>query len=30
VRSSLRHPSVRGWYPTVLDHHPYQYVRLQE
>jgi len=30
VRSSLRHPSVRGWYPTVLDHHPYQYIRLEE
>lgn len=30
VRSSLRHPSVRGWYPTVLDHHPYKHVYLQE
>ena len=30
VSSSLRHPSVRGWHPTVLDHHPYKYVRLQE
>jgi oligopeptide transport system substrate-binding protein len=22
-------PSVRNWYPTVLDHHPYKYVYLQ-
>ncbi|MDD2765490.1 MAG: peptide ABC transporter substrate-binding protein [Opitutaceae bacterium] len=26
----LLRPSVQGWYPTVLDHHPYKYVWLQE
>jgi len=25
---TLRHPSVRGWSPTLLDHHPYKYVYL--
>jgi oligopeptide transport system substrate-binding protein len=20
---------VKGWYPTILDHHPYEYVRLE-
>jgi len=20
---------VEGWYPTLLDHHPYKYVRLK-
>ncbi len=25
----LMHPSVKGWYPTILDHHPYKYVRLE-
>ncbi len=24
----LIHPSVQGWYPTLLDHHPYKHVRL--
>jgi oligopeptide transport system substrate-binding protein len=24
----LIQPSVRGWYPTLLDHHPYKYVWL--
>lgn len=23
------HPSVRGWYPTLLDHHPYKHVWLE-
>jgi oligopeptide transport system substrate-binding protein len=26
---SLVLPSVQGWSPTILDHHPYQYVYLQ-
>jgi len=30
VHLTLRHPSVRGWYPTLLDHHPYKYVYLSE
>jgi len=25
----LLSPSVEGWYPTLLDHHPYKYVRLK-
>ena len=25
----LKQPSVQGWYPTLLDHHPYKYVRLE-
>ena len=25
----LKHPSVQGWYPTLLDHHPYKHVSLQ-
>jgi len=25
----LLRPSVQGWYPTLLDHHPYKYVYLQ-
>ncbi|MFI5355960.1 MAG: peptide ABC transporter substrate-binding protein [Opitutales bacterium] len=25
----LIQPSVHGWYPTVLDHHPYKYVWLE-
>ena len=29
VHVSLRHPSVQGWYPTLLDHHPYKYVYLE-
>jgi oligopeptide transport system substrate-binding protein len=29
VQVSLRHPSVQGWYPTLLDHHPYKYVYLE-
>jgi oligopeptide transport system substrate-binding protein len=26
----LLQPSVRGWQPTLLDHHPYKYVWLEE
>jgi oligopeptide transport system substrate-binding protein len=29
VRSLLIRPSVRGWHPTLLDHHPYKYVWLE-
>jgi oligopeptide transport system substrate-binding protein len=25
----LVQPSVKGWYPTILDHHPYKYVHLK-
>ncbi len=25
----LKNPSVQGWYPTLLDHHPYKHVSLQ-
>ena len=28
VRSLLIQPSVRGWHPNILDHHPYKYVYL--
>ena len=24
----LARPEVKGWYPTILDHHPYKHVRL--
>ena len=30
VRSSLRQSSVKGWWPNVLDHHPYKHVYLEE
>jgi len=23
-------PRVKGWHPTILDHHPYKYVYLEE
>jgi oligopeptide transport system substrate-binding protein len=26
----LIRPEVKGWYPTILDHHPYKYVRLDK
>lgn len=26
----LLHPAVRGWHPTLLDHHPYKHVWLEE
>ena len=25
----LIRPEVKSWYPTILDHHPYKYVRLE-
>jgi oligopeptide transport system substrate-binding protein len=25
----LIHPNVKGWYPTILDHHPYKHVWLE-
>ena len=25
----LKQPSVQGWYPNLLDHHPYKYVSLE-
>lgn len=28
VRSMLIQPMVKGWFPTILDHHPYKYVYL--
>ena len=28
VRTMLIQPSVQGWFPTLLDHHPYKHVRL--
>lgn len=30
VTSRLIHPSVKGWYPSILDHHPYQSIYLKE
>ncbi|MEE9368955.1 MAG: peptide ABC transporter substrate-binding protein [Pontiella sp.] len=27
---SLIQPSVKGWNPSILDHHPYKYIRLEE
>ena len=30
VHVTLRSPTVKGWYPTLLDHHPYKYVRLDK
>lgn len=30
VHLTLRHPTVKGWYPTLLDHHPYKYVYLEK
>jgi oligopeptide transport system substrate-binding protein len=29
VRTMLIQPCVQGWFPTLLDHHPYKYVYLQ-
>lgn len=26
---SLRSPSVKNWYPTILNHHPFKYIYLQ-
>ena len=30
TRVALRLPSVKGWYPNILDHHPYKYVYLRD
>ena len=30
VHLTLRHPTVKGWHPTLLDHHPYKYVYLEK
>ncbi|MEM7790648.1 MAG: peptide ABC transporter substrate-binding protein [Verrucomicrobiota bacterium] len=29
VTTKLIHESVRGWYPSILDYHPYQAIRLE-
>lgn len=29
VQPYLLSPSVQGWWPTILDHHPYKYVYLE-
>ena len=29
TRIYLERPEVRGWYPTILDNHPYKYVSLE-
>ncbi len=26
----LAQPSVKGWHPTLLDHHPYKHVWLEK
>jgi oligopeptide transport system substrate-binding protein len=28
TRPFLIHPAVRGWHPTLLDHHPFKHVWL--
>jgi len=30
TRVYLLKPSVKGWYPTILDHHPWKYIWLEE
>lgn len=30
AKSYLIHPSVKGWYPLLLDNHPYQSLRLED
>ena len=29
VSLTLVKPNVRGWYPNILDHHPYKYIHLE-
>lgn len=29
TRVQLKHPDVKGWWPNILDHHPYKYVSLK-
>ena len=30
TRNYLIRPEVKGWYPNIMDHHPYQYIYLEE
>ena len=30
TRVCLQRPEIKGWYPTILDNHPYKYVYLEE
>lgn len=30
TRVQIKHPQLRGWYPNILDQHPYKHVYLQE
>jgi oligopeptide transport system substrate-binding protein len=30
VTSRLIHPAVKGWYPSLLDNHPYQAIQLKD
>ncbi|RKX34602.1 MAG: peptide ABC transporter substrate-binding protein [Verrucomicrobia bacterium] len=30
TKVNLRQPSVKGFHPTILDHHPYQHIYLEE
>ena len=30
VTTRLIHPSVGGWYPSILDNHPYQDISLND
>ena len=29
TRVYLKKPSVKGWYPTILDHHPWKHIELE-
>jgi oligopeptide transport system substrate-binding protein len=30
TRVALRRPEVKGWYPNILDNHPYKFLYLEE
>ncbi|MDG2060408.1 MAG: peptide ABC transporter substrate-binding protein [SAR86 cluster bacterium] len=30
TRVYMLHPDVKGWYPNILDTHPYQFIRLEK
>jgi len=30
TRVTLRDPTVKNWYPNILDHHPYKYIFLEK
>jgi len=30
VHATLRHPTVKGWYPNLLDRHPYKFIYLEK